>query len=251
MTMTRQHPIIPRTPARLVMVLAAGCAAMALSACASAPASQAPIQISTVSEGAPYVAKSVKSWKDLKFVNVVRQQTDFSCGAAAVATIFNYAYGKTTSEHQVLVNMLKVADEATVREKGFSLLDIKTYVEAIGMRGEGYTVDYPALADLKVPSLVLLNPRGYRHFVVLRKADADYVYVADPALGNRVMSRREFEKTWNHVVFVILADGYDPATVLRKPPPALSARRLFDQRAPIADAEIYDFGLTNAFNFVL
>lgn len=246
----------PRTnltilPPRLMAGLAAGVALATLGGCMTAPSSQAPIQIGMISEGAAYVAKPIKSWKDLKFANLVRQRTDFSCGAAAVATIFNYAYGKTTSEQQVLVNMLKVSDEAVVREKGFSLLDIKTYVEAIGMRGEGYSVNYAALAELKMPALVLINPRGYRHFVVLRKADKDYAYVADPALGNRVLSRREFEKTWNGVVFVILAEGYDPDTILRKPPPALSARRLFDQRAPIANAEPYDFGLISAFNFVL
>lgn len=182
----------------------------------------------------------------MKFDDVVAQRTDFSCGAAALATIFNYAYGKHTTEGQVLVNMLKIADPKVVRDKGFSLLDMKHYVHAIGMTGAGFKVDYSALSDLKVPGIVLLNIRGYKHFAVIRKVTDDDVQLADPALGNRVMSRTAFEKAWNGIVFVVLGNGYDPASPLKNPPPPLSAKRLFDERSPIPDAELPGYGIETA-----
>lgn len=225
--------------------------ALLVSGCTTAPPSNARIWLGQVAQGQPTVAKPMRDWKSLKFVNLVRQQSDFSCGAAAAATIFRYAYGRDTNEQQVLVNMLKVADPDLVWEKGFSLLDMKNYAQAIGMRGEGYAVKYPALQELKMPVIILLNIKNYKHFVVLRKAWPDYVQVGDPALGNRAMTRKDFEAAWNGVVFVFLGEGFDPQTVLLNPPPPLSAQRLFEQRSPVQNAEVYDFGLGPAFNFVL
>ena len=222
-----------------------------LSACMTAPASDTPVWLGQVSQGNQTLTKPVKSWKELKFTNLVRQRTDFSCGAAALATIFNYAYGRNTTEQQVLVNMLKVADPDIVREKGFSLLDMKNYAQAIGMKGEGYGVDYATLQELKVPGIILLDIKGYKHFVVLRKVEGRHVHLGDPALGNRVMTDKSFKESWNGVVFVIVGEGYDPNTVLLNPPPPLSAARLFEQRSPVANAEVYDFGLGPAFNFIL
>jgi predicted double-glycine peptidase len=231
-------------------VLAAA-SVLTLSACATSPEGDTPINLALVAPAGPIAAKPVQSWRALKFTNVVRQRADFSCGAAAVATIFNYAYGKGTSEEQVLVNMLKISDPAVVREKGFSLLDMKNYVQAVGMQGDGYEVPYDMLQQLKVPGIVLLNMNGYKHFVVIRKVDGDYVHVGDPALGNRLMTRPDFERMWNNIVFVILGEGYDENTVLRRPPPPLSAKRLVNERAPVQNAEVYDFGLGPAFHFVL
>lgn len=225
--------------------------ALTLSACSTAPTKQAHIWMGQVAQGEQSTSRPVRSWKAMRFDNLVPQQTDFSCGAAALATIFNYAYGHKTTEPQVLVNMLKVSDPDLVREKGFSLLDMKNYVRAIGMQGEGYAVPYSSLRDMKVPAIALLNMKGYKHFVVLRKVEGPYVHVGDPALGNRVMKSSEFQQAWNGVVFIILGEGYDPNTVLRNPPPPLSARRLFEQRSPVPNADVYDFGLAPAINFIL
>lgn len=224
--------------------------AIALGGCATSPAGPTPIWFGQVSTDGQTREVAVQDWKALKFTNVVRQRTDFSCGAAALATIFNYAYDKNTTEQQVLTNMFKVADPDIVREKGFSLLDMKRYVQAVGMSGEGYKVAFDALRDLKIPGIVLISIRGYKHFVVLRKVTGETVFVADPALGNRIMTRAEFEAAWNGVVFVVVGEGYDPQTVLFRPPPPLSARRLFDQRSPIQDANPTDFGLIPAYSYV-
>ena len=187
----------------------------------------------------------------MKFDNVIRQRTDFSCGAAVLATVLDYAFGYHATERQILVNMLKVADPDVVREKGFSLLDMKNYVKEVGLRGEGYKVDYASLAKLRVPAIVLLNIRGYKHFVILRRSSRDEVSIADPALGNRTMSRGGFERAWNGVLFVVTGKGFNPDTVLLHPVQALSAAELFESRSPVANAEPSEFGFGPSFIFNL
>ncbi|QDP18497.1 C39 family peptidase [Sphingomonas xanthus] len=225
--------------------------ALAMAGCATSSPSPPAIWMAQVSQGAPVVDVGVKSWKALKFTNLVRQQTDFSCGAAAMATVFNFGFGHKTTERQILVNMLKVADPEVVREKGFSLLDMKNYAKQIGYAAEGYEVDYEALTNLKVPGIALINLNGYKHFVVIRKADAHYVHVGDPALGNRTMKREDFLAAWNKVVFVMVGEGLLADSALLNPKPPLSARRLFESRSPVFNADLADFGFGPSFNFGL
>ena len=225
-------------------ILAAAVAVCGISACSTVTDPlDTPVYVGAVAPAHLLESKRVVSFKERKFDGLVRQRTDFSCGAAAVATIFNSAFGRRTNETQVLVNMLRVSDQRVVRAKGFSLLDIKRYVEAIGMRGEGYEVPFETLYELRVPAIVLLDIRGYKHFVVLRKARDGYVHIGDPALGNRIMWKDEFETAWNGIVFAILGDTYQEANALVNPPEPLSARRLYELRSPVPNAEIYDFGL--------
>lgn len=223
--------------------------AMGLSGCMTGSAQQSPLWLGQTSEGARITPVALTSWKDRKFIGLVRQRTDFSCGAAVMATIFNEAFGYSTTEQQVLVNMLKIADPDIVREKGFSLLDMKNYARSIGMEAEGYRLEYDKLIKLDLPSIALLDIKGYKHFVIIRKAYPDRVAVGDPALGNRTMSRKEFEKSWNDVAFVVAGEGYDPDNALIDPPSPLSAKRLLDLHAALPAAETAEFGNTAAFRF--
>jgi predicted double-glycine peptidase len=225
--------------------------ALALGGCATAPAGRQIVWMGQIAEGGQLMPVSVRSWKEKKFDGLVRQQTDFSCGAAVMATIFNEAYGRETTEGQVLVNMLKIADPDVVREKGFSLLDMKNFAQSIGMEAEGYRIDYPTLRGLKVPAIVLLDIRGYKHFVIVRRAWADRVAIGDPALGNHTMTAGEFESAWNGVAFVVLGEGYDPSNSLLDPPAPLSARRLLELHATVPGAETAEFGFGpgNVFSF--
>lgn len=230
--------------------IAAALAGLCASACTSVPSGEAtPIWLGAMTTTGPTLAVSVTSWKDRKFENLVRQRTDFSCGAAALATIFNYAFGRTTSEQQVLVNMLRVADPDIVRQKGFSLLDMKTYAQSVGYQAEGYRVDYATLRKLEVPAIALLDIRGYKHFVVIRRTWDDRVAIGDPAIGNTVMTRPRFEEAWNGILFVVSGEGYVPGNVLMNPPEPLSAKRLLELTASIPGAEAAEFGFGPRISF--
>ncbi|QIQ85687.1 C39 family peptidase [Erythrobacter sp.] len=233
-----------RNSARRRLATATSLVALALaSACSTAPEGEAvPLWLGAVTTTGPTLAVSVTSWKEMKFENLVRQRTDFSCGAAALATIFNYAFGRETSEQQVLVNMLRVADPDVVRKKGFSLLDMKTYAQSVGYEAEGYRVDYATLEQLEVPTIVLLDIRGYKHFVVVRRTWPDRVAIGDPALGNLTMERAKFEEAWNGILFVVSGEGYLPDNILINPPEPLSAKRLLELTATMPGAEVAEFG---------
>lgn len=196
--------------------------------------------------GAGAIHKNVLSMRELRYVDMVPQKTDFSCGAAALATILNYAYGQKLTEEEVIQGLLQVSDPAIVREKGFSLLDLKNYVQARGMRGRGYNMAPEMLEKIKVPTIVLLDIRGYKHFVVLKKTTPDKVYLADPALGNRVVARQEFVSGWNRVVFAVIGQGFERDTVLLRPSEPLTARSTMDTWRPLTDAQLLEFGFSSA-----
>jgi predicted double-glycine peptidase len=196
--------------------------------------------------GAPYTTR-VESMQAARYRNLVRQHTDYSCGAAALATILRYAYHLDVDETTVIQGMMGVSNPAIVKQRGFSLLDIKHYVEMLGMRAHGYRIDEARLRTLRIPGLVLMNVNGFTHFVVLKLVHDDTVELADPILGNRSVPLADFLKKWpSHVVFVVIASDFDRNTVLLQPADQPSARALFARQGPITNAELLDFGFTNA-----
>ncbi|NLC20672.1 MAG: C39 family peptidase [Halomonadaceae bacterium] len=206
----------------------------------------APIQLAGVVPGT-MITKKVLSMRELRFENLIEQQTDFSCGAASLATILKYAYGYTdATEEAVLEGLMQVTDPEQVRNLGFSLLDLSHYVERMGLRGRGYEIGAEALEEVSIPVIVLLNLDGYEHFVIMQKARGDRVYIGDPALGNKVMPRDEFADSWNNIIFAVVGDGFDPSTVLLDPAQPLTARRLTDVFSPVPPQQLLDFGFRHA-----
>lgn len=170
--------------------------------------------------------KPVKSMAELRYRSVMRQQQDFSCGAAAVGTLLRYGYGMDIDERSIIADMMKVSDPKQVAEQGFSMLDMRNYVQTLGFRGRGYRVDMAALRDLAIPVIVLLNLNGYQHFVVVKRAAKGRVFIADPALGNRIMQEWEFAPAWNGLVFAIVGEKSVQADsgLLQTNAPTLRAR---------------------------
>jgi predicted double-glycine peptidase len=182
-----------------------------LSACSHAAESERGIPIGGPLPGSAAIFTQVVSYRDQRFNHVVRQQTDFSCGAAALTTLLKYAYGMDVTEREVFFGMYAVSDPAILQQRGFSLLDMKRYLDSIGMQGVGYRIKESELYRIKVPVIVLLNIGGYEHFVVMRKALPTGVYVADPALGNRQIALSSFMHDWQfQVIFAVISPGYDP-----------------------------------------
>ena len=205
-----------------------------------------PLGIGGVLPGGGMVHKRVQSMQEQKFSELVKQRTDFSCGAASLATILRYAYGQDVGESDVLQGLFRVSDEGLVRRRGFSLLDIKNYVENLGLRGRGYQVERSGLEGVSIPTIVLLDVDGYKHFVILKKVDGRHAYIGDPALGNRVMDREEFIESWNGVIFAVIGPGFDRDTPLLKPRDPITARRLNDVYTPVPKAQLLDFGFRHA-----
>src|SRR3546814_9634417 len=65
----------------------------------------------------------VMSLKEKRWTNVVRQQYDFSCGSAAVATLLTYHYEMPTDEARAFEEMFVRGDQAKIQAEGFSMLE--------------------------------------------------------------------------------------------------------------------------------
>lgn len=200
----------------------------------------------SVIPGAGVTHKNVASMRELRYVNLVPQQTDYSCGAAALATILKYAYGMDMDERQALHLLMQVSDAELVRTQGFSLLEIKRAVEKLGLRGRGYRIEAGDLEKIKVPTIALVDIKGYKHFVVLKRTTTEQVFVADPALGNRTLSLAEFATSWNGVLFAVIGPGYDRNSILLRSAKPLTARTLINSYAPVSEAELFEFGFGHA-----
>ncbi len=169
--------------------------------CAFHSSTQAGIVVVRMMHRGPAIYKKVLSLRERKFVKIIPQSRDYSCGAAAMATILTYHFGRDTSETNAIQDMLEVADTEVVKKKGFSLLDLKNYAESIGYRAGGYKVQPELLVKINKPTIALVDVRGYSHFVVLKGVRGEDVFIADPAWGNRIMNFNDFIKAWNGILF--------------------------------------------------
>lgn len=192
--------------------------------------------------GSAVISKRISSLRELKFTNIIAQQTDYSCGAAALATILRYAYDLPVGEQEVMEGLFVSADQEVVRRNGFSMLDMKRFLEAIGMRARGYQLNAGQLQLIKVPTIALLDYKGYRHFVVVQRTTDDTVFTADPALGNRRVPISDFLKGWNGVLLAVIGPNYNRANPLLTPPQPLLSRQMVNPFRPLPDAELMEFG---------
>jgi len=142
----------------------------------------------------------------MRWDGVVAQQYDYSCGAAAVATLLTYHYGRPTAEEEVFESMIRAGDVEQIREQGFSMLDMKRYLDAQGLNSDGFRVELDDLARIGVPAITLINTGEYRHFVVLKGLDDDTVLVGDPAVGTVAVPKAHFESIWSGLVLGARAD---------------------------------------------
>ena len=142
--------------------------------------------------------------QELKFRSVIRQQYDFSCGSAALATLLSYHYNMPTKETAVFADMWEHGDKAKIKREGFSMLDMQQYLARRNIPSNGFRSSLDRLVKANVPALVLVNREGYLHFVIVEGIRDGRVLLADPASGTRAMSTEDFQKHWNGIFFVVL-----------------------------------------------
>jgi predicted double-glycine peptidase len=143
----------------------------------------------------------VRSLLEQRQHDVVIQRWDLSCGAAALATILNFQHGDAVSEREIAIGMMSREEylanpEVVIFRQGFSLLDLKRFVDARGYNGVG--LGRLSIDDLvaRAPIIVPISSRGYQHFVIFRGIEDGRVSIADPAFGNRSVSRARFDAQW-------------------------------------------------------
>lgn len=151
-----------------------------------------------------------------QFKNIVHQAYDYSCGSAALTTLLNGYLGRQFQEKQIMDGLLKYGEyDKIVQRRGFSLLDMKRLVTALGHPSGGYKGTFEDIKKLDHPAIVPIHYGGFKHFVVLKKYRDGRVYVADPALGNVSFPEERFKNIWeNNVLFIVFPNGFKPHSSL-------------------------------------
>jgi predicted double-glycine peptidase len=145
----------------------------------------------------------ITSWSEIPFKTVIHQRYDYSCGSAALATLLKFHYAINTDEAATFKQMFAVGDQASIRKLGFSLLDMKRYLESLGYIADGFRVPLSDLEKAHVPAIALVQIGTYKHFVVIKGIVGNHVLVGDPATGLKEMKSDDFLKIWNGIAFVI------------------------------------------------
>lgn len=143
----------------------------------------------SVSTYSAHIRIPIQSWKTLRDARIVKQDLDYSCSAASLATLLNEFYGQSVTE----VALLKAMDKGDLRA---SFEDMQKALPQFGFKAQGFAASYEQLLRLKAPVVVYMKHRKDDHFSVLRGIDANTVWLADPSLGNRTYSKAQFLAMW-------------------------------------------------------
>jgi uncharacterized protein len=153
--------------------------------------------------------KPVRSLLEIREDRVIVQKWETSCAAAALATVLTFSHNDPVTEKAVTMGMLRTTDPIKVKVRGgFSMLDMKHFVETRGLNGIGYKgLSFEDLLALDAP-IVPIDFQGNPHFVVVRSLNGDgEVHLADPAFGNHAITAEKFKSVWK--------DGICGALMLR------------------------------------
>jgi len=144
--------------------------------------------------------------------NIVRQAYDYSCGSAALTTVLQHYLGRNFQERQVMEGLLHYGEsDRIVDRRGFSMLDMKRLVTALGFPAGGFKAELKDLIELDHPAIVPIHYAGYKHFVVVKTVKDGRVYIADPSKGNITFTLPRFEEKWDqNVLFVIFPGDTKP-----------------------------------------
>lgn len=178
---------------RLCRTLATGCCLLALvsGSAGALAADERPASRSS----------AVVSLQEQRQARVVMQGWDYSCGAASLATLLNFQHGDPVSEREIALGLMSrpeyVENPLIVNlRRGFSLADLKIFVDARGYRGRGIgRLDLGSLIE-RAPVIVPIVVNGSSHFVVFRGRRGDRVLLADPLFGTRTMTVDQFLDVW-------------------------------------------------------
>jgi hypothetical protein len=155
----------------------------------------------------------VKSWLELRNQNIVMQQRDYSCGAAALATLIRYHWGESATETQLLREVIRMLTPEEMKERiqnGLALTDLRRVAVRIGYLATIGRLDFEKLRQSKVPLIVGIVVDDFDHFVVYRGTDGYYVYLADPVRGNVRTPIPKFLEQWQkNLALVVVKRGED------------------------------------------
>lgn len=179
------------------------------------PQPQGVLRIEVRNEAGDYLIDEyaeVEPLSEIRYRNIVRQAYDYSCGSAALTTVLQHYLGRNFQERQVMEGLLHYGEnDRIVERRGFSMLDMKRLVTALGFPAGGFKAEIEDLIELDHPAIVPIHYSGFKHFVVVRTIKDGRVYMADPSKGNITFTIERFKEAWDqNVLFVVFPGDTKP-----------------------------------------
>lgn len=170
-----------------------------------------PVEFPIGSRPATRTRAELRTWLERQNANVVMQKQDYSCGAAALATIGRYYFRDPVTERQILDLILKSLSAAEIKDRqdnGLSMDDLFMASEKLGYQAAVARLPTEKLDELEAPVIVRIIKDDYKHFVVVRGVVEDRIWLADPIRGNVRMPVDEFLTQWNGVALFLGKEGF-------------------------------------------
>lgn len=125
------------------------------------------------------------------------QQSVSDCGAACLLMIGQY-WGKNYS-----LNRLR--DLANVNRNGSTLRGLAFAAETIGFVTRPIKATLDRFAEQKLPAIAHWE---HNHYIVVYEINQKQVIVGDPAIGQRILSHREFQAGWTGYALLLEPTGW-------------------------------------------
>lgn len=167
-----------------------------------------------VRDGDRTFQKPVRDWLAIRNQNILMQQRDYSCGAAVLATMMRYYWGDYATEDVLIAELRKMLtyEELTDRmENGLAMTDLRRLAVKRGYASTIGKLSFSKLTQSKIPLIVGIDTDEYKHFVIFRGFDGQWVYLADPSRGNIRVPSWQFIREWQqNTVLVVAKKGAKP-----------------------------------------
>ncbi|HIG06578.1 MAG TPA: NHLP family bacteriocin export ABC transporter peptidase/permease/ATPase subunit [Planctomycetes bacterium] len=122
----------------------------------------------------------------------VLQLEAVECGAASLAMILGY--------HGRIEPLAKLRQNCGVSRDGSKAANILRAARRYGLEANGIKASVDALRNLQMPCILFWE---FNHFVVLEGFKKDRVYINDPAMGHRIISISDFERSFTGVALAM------------------------------------------------
>ena len=143
---------------------------------------------------------SVKAWSQPVRVfeqEIVRQQRDYDCGPAALATLIAAQSGAVPELTGLMAGFGADAVELTrIRSEGFSLEQLARLAQDAGANPQVMRISAASLSTIRLPVLVYLQLPTGPHFSLLTGLAGHHVALADPSQGRLIWTREDFLSAW-------------------------------------------------------
>lgn len=166
----------------------------------------AALSVALSAPGALGAGAGFRDWISLRDQGVVKQDFDFSCGLAALATVLGQQLGIAVTEAELLQQLglpaerlrggsALSAEDVALINRGVSMATLSTLARGYSLAPVAVAVSMEQLAQLRVPAIAYVEVQGEPHFTVIRGlGPTGQVQVADPSWGNRLFSAQAFAR---------------------------------------------------------